>query len=150
MWGCEICPTGTFSPDKGSSECISCPIGKYAPNKGLTSCFDCDSNTFSDKKGQDSCSVCSKCEDSKYEVEHCSLTKNTHCENCKEVSNCAHTPTCSTSSDSKCESCLSEYYLLSSDRCISTTKCVSNLEYEINSYSITTNRVCDKCINNCP
>jgi len=150
LWGCEICPTGTFSPDKGSSECISCPIGKYAPNKGLTSCFDCDSNTFSDKKGQDSCSVCSKCEDSKYEVEHCSLTKNTHCENCKEVLNCAHTPTCSTSSDSKCESCLSEYYLLSSDRCISTTKCVSNLEYEINSYSITTNRVCDKCINNCP
>jgi len=149
LWGCEICPTSTFSPDKGSSECISCPIGKYGPTKGLTSCLECDSNTFSDKEGQDSCSTCSTCSTGKYEINSCSLDKDTQCENCKEIPNCAHTPTCSSSSVSHCNKCLPEYYLLSSDTCISTTKCVLNLEYEIKTYSFTSNRVCDKCINTC-
>ena len=35
---------------------------------------------------KDSCSICSKCEDSKYEVAPCSLTQDTQCEDCKEIS----------------------------------------------------------------
>jgi len=88
LWGCEICPTTTFSPSKGSSECTSCPIGKFGPQKGLEKCFDCDSNSFTDTNGQSTCSICSHCLEGKYEVAPCSLTQDTKCEDCNEIPHC--------------------------------------------------------------
>jgi len=150
LWGCEICPTTTFSPNKGSSECTSCPIGKFGPQNGLEQCFDCDSNTFTDSNGQSTCSICSLCLDGKYEVAPCSLTQDTQCEDCKEIPHCEKKPICFSSSTSRCSGCLPEYYLISPDKCIPTTQCVLNLEYEISPYTTTINRVCGKCIISCP
>ena len=150
LWGCEICPSGKFSSNKGSSECISCPIGKFSPTKGLSSCFDCESNSYTDKRGQSRCLKCSTCDIGKYQVNSCTLNQDTKCEICKEIPNCASSSICSTSSDSSCDNCLSEYYLLSSNECISTTKCILGSEYEIKSHSFTNDRVCDKCVNKCP
>ena len=39
--GCTKCAAGTYSDERGLSECKTCPYGKYQPNEHTTGCLDC-------------------------------------------------------------------------------------------------------------
>ena len=39
--GCTKCAAGTYSDERGLSECKICPNGKYQPNEHTTGCLDC-------------------------------------------------------------------------------------------------------------
>ena len=41
--GCTKCAAGTYSDERGLSECKTCPYGKYQPNEHTTGCLDCSS-----------------------------------------------------------------------------------------------------------
>ena len=150
LWGCDICPSGSFSSVSGSSSCTLCPTGKFNSGSGNTKCFDCLTNTYNNKVGQTICLTCSRCDVSEYLVSSCSKTTDTICEPCDIIDKCAVDPICISKGDSICSSCLSEYYLQGSNKCLSTTKCVINKEYEILSYSLTTDRICSLCLDKCP
>ena len=150
LWGCTICPEGTYSNSKNSAECIQCPLGTFSSEKGSTSFTSCLSNEYNDKIGQTSCSICSTCSLGKYKINECNLKKNTECVNCKPIENCAVSPSCSSDNDSKCAYCQPNYYLsASSDVCLLSKTCVNNIEYEVSLYTLTTDRVCSTCVNSC-
>ena len=150
LWGCSICPEGTYTDTVNSAECIPCQIGSYTSTKGSTKCDSCLSNEFSNIEGNIKCTVCSDCPLGKYILNECNIKENTKCESCNIIENCETTPICSNSLNSKCSKCISEYYLSSSNLCASCNKCIKNLEYETKTCTLTSDRECLKCRNECP
>ena len=149
LWGCTICPPGTFSTSSGSASCTPCSIGMFTSSSGSTSCNACPGGAFTSAQGQSGCSTCSPCSSGQYIATACNAQSNTVCSACTGISNCLVTPTCSSSSNSQCSTCSSGYYL-QSNTCVACTICSSGVQYEITACTSSTNRQCTNCLNACP
>jgi hypothetical protein len=148
LWGCTICPSGTFSSNSGSSICSKCNIGTFQNAVGQSSCKSCPSNTFSSNTGASLCTSCSTCSSNKYVANPCSLSSDVICNSCTNIANCASPITCTSISNSVCTSCITGTYL-ESNQCKNCYICL-NTEYEIFPCTFTTNRQCTSCTNICP
>ena len=83
LWGCTICPSGTFSSNAGSSGCTSCSIGTFSASAGSTGCSSCSSgSTYADTAGKSGCLICSSCSIGAYVSSSCSSVANTICSTC--------------------------------------------------------------------
>jgi len=148
LWGCTICPPGTFGSSSGSSGCSPCPIGTFTASSGSTGCSPCPAGTFTAAPGQSGCASCAKCVPGQYVHSACNQQSNTVCVGCTAIANCAVTPACSTVSNSQCSACSSGFFL-QSNRCVACTTCNSG-QYETVACSSLTNRQCATCVNTCP
>ena len=148
--GCTICPEGSYSVIQNSAVCTPCEVGTYTSFKGSTKCSNCLSHEFNDITGQSSCSPCLNCPTSKYTLTECNIKENTKCASCSIIENCANDPTCSSSSNSKCSKCISDYFLLTSSNCATCKNCINAIEYETKTCSLTSDRECSTCTNTCP
>ena len=149
LWGCSICPPGTFASSSGSSTCSSCPPGTFAASSGSSACSPCPAGTFTSAQGQSGCASCSACVPGQYVYSACNLQSNTVCVGCTAIANCAVTPTCSTTSNSQCSACSSGYFL-QSNSCVACATCNSGIQYETTACTSFTNRQCATCVNTCP
>ena len=57
LWGCSICPEGTYTDTLNSAECIPCQIGSYSSTKGSNKCNNCLSNEFSNIERNIKCNI---------------------------------------------------------------------------------------------
>jgi hypothetical protein len=149
LWGCTICPPGTFASSSGSSRCSSCPVGTFAASSGSSGCIPCPTGTFTSAQGQSGCASCATCVPGQYVYSACNLQSNTVCLGCTAIANCAVTPACSTASNSQCSACSSGYFL-QSNSCVACTTCNSGIQYETTACTSLTNRQCATCVNTCP
>ena len=146
LWGCTICPIGTFSANEGSSICTLCSPGFFQNSAGQTSCITCPSNTFTNIYGASYCTSCSSCNSNSYVTNTCTLTSDTICHICNGISHCTSPITCSTSSDSICVQCGSGFFL-QSNKCNTCATCASGY-YETTACT-SSNRICSPCTNTC-
>jgi len=72
---CELCPTGSYQPESGQSECIPCPAKTASSSPGVASCGLCPPGSANNETGMESCPLCPK---GKYQPEIGSAT----CEEC--------------------------------------------------------------------
>ena len=56
--GCEVCPRGSYAPEKGLYNCIGCEPGSRAKNVGSVKCEPCPRNWFMNHRGQYRCAAC--------------------------------------------------------------------------------------------
>jgi hypothetical protein len=150
LWGCTICPSGTFSASSSSSTCTPCFSGTFSPSTGSTSCAACPSGTFSASSGSSGCSQCSSCPTGTFVSRSCISTSDIVCTSCTSIANCGTTPTCTSASNSQCASCSNGYYFVSANNCIACTNCQNGLMYETGSCTTFTNRQCSICTTACP
>ena len=149
LWGCSICPAGSFSANSGSGSCTKCSAGFFSTGAGSTACASCQSGTFSSNSGQSICSSCSSCATGKYLTSACKSTADTVCTSCSSISNCAVTPTCSSALNSQCASCVGGYYLFANNNCTPCITCNSGT-YETGPCTTLLNRQCSICTASCP
>ena len=149
LWGCSICPSGTFSSSTGSGSCSPCSSGYFSSNAGSSGCTGCPSGTFASSPGSSGCSGCSNCPTGTFVQRSCSSTSDIVCASCASIANCGTTPTCTSASNSQCASCSSGYYFASVNNCLACTICQNGLTYETAACSTYTNRQCAFCLTIC-
>ena len=151
LWGCTICPAGTFSANAGSGGCTSCSIGTFSASAGSSGCTSCSSgSTYADATGRSNCLICSTCSSGTYLSSGCTTSANTICTACPTIANCGVISTCTTAANSQCTICSSGYYLINTNSCQSCSTCTSGTYYETGACTSSTNRQCSTCINTCP
>ena len=150
LWGCTICPSGSFSSSSGSASCSACSSGTFSASAGSTSCTACSGGTFAANSGQSSCSGCSSCSSGKFVASACTSSADIVCTSCTPIANCLSIPTCSSASNSQCANCNSGYYLSSPSSCAACLVCSNGVAYETGPCTSSSNRQCTTCTNTCP
>ena len=120
---CTACLAGTY--DNGTEVCAACAAGTVQPNSGQSACVACAAGYYDD--GDEVCGTCTTCVAGTYQDTACTATTNRTCPSCTAVSQCAVTPTCTSSSNSVCGTCNTGYSQPSAGAaCADIDECLSN------------------------
>jgi hypothetical protein len=119
---CSLCPSGTYSYEAASSECLSCSSGKYSSLEGANDMKWCLSCGYGQYSG-DAASACSDCKISTF----ASSTGSTSCQSCRSGQ---YTSIVGATSSEVCTTCeLGQYVLPGNSHCsLCATGVYSNVE----------------------